>query len=201
MKIKGSITENLASLLASEVSDIVQSTNSALNKSLRSLAEATMAKANEMASHKLNTTRQQYIDSLKIEKMGPNIYCVYLEDEAAHLEKGYDAFNMIKAGLARGPKSKMSSRGFRYVVIPFENKKNAAPGTPAGDRQIQHTQTVSERGWSAGAPNNQGVAPAKGLQSGSSLGEAIKELEQKLKQPEADTKARLDKIEKMLKSK
>lgn len=179
MKIKGSFNEKISNLLASEVSGIIESTNAKLKKSLRDLAESTMAKANQMASARLNTTRQQYVDSLKLEKIGPNVYSIYLDEGAAHLEKGYEAYNMIKAGLARGPKSKISAKGYRYVVIPFQNKKNAAAGTPSGDRQIQHTQTVTERGWSMSSPNNQGVQPAKGLHSGASLGDAIKELEQK----------------------
>ena len=179
MKIKGSFGEKISDVIASEVSGLLNSANQKLKKGLRDLAESTLAKADQMASMRLNTTRQQYVDSLKMEKLGPNVYSIYLDDDAKHLEKGYEAFNMIKAGLARGPKSKVSSKGYRYVVIPFQNKSNAPAGTPAGNRQIQHTQTVTERGWSAGSPNNQGVAPAKGLHSGTSLGEAIKELEKK----------------------
>jgi len=179
LKIKGSIAQKLSDLIASEVSDILDSTNQKLKNGLRNLAESTLAKADQMASMRLNSTRQQYVDSLKLEKIGKDVYSIYLEDDAKHLETGYDSYNMIQAGLARGPKSKVSSRGYRYVVIPFQNRKNAPPNTPSGDRQIQHVQNVKERGWSASSPNNQGVAPAKGVHSGTSLGDAIKELEKK----------------------
>lgn len=165
--------------MASEVADVVGSANKKLAQGLRDLAQATMAKANEMASNRLHTTKQQYVDSLKIEKIGPNIYSVSLDDEAKHLETGYDAYNMIAHGLTRGPKSKVSKDGYRYVVVPFQNSKGAAAGTPAGDRQIQHKQTVTERGWSLGASNNAGVAPPQGLHSGASLSAGIAELEKK----------------------
>jgi hypothetical protein len=179
LKIIGSFGEKIADILASEVSNIVSSANKKFVQGLRELAQATIAKADEMASSRLHSTRQQYVDSLKLEKLGPNIYAISLDDDAKHLETGYEAFNMIAHGLTKGPKSKVSKEGYRYVVVPFQNKKNAPPGTPAGDRQIQQTKTVSERGWSAGSSTNSGVAPAVGIHSGTSLAAGIQELEKK----------------------
>jgi hypothetical protein len=179
MKLGANLISNIAEILSSEMASAVGSANARLKQELKGLANATMAKADEMASQRLHTTRQQYVDSLRLEKVGPNIYSISLDDDAHHLETGYESFNMLAHGLARGPKSKISKKGYRYVHIPFQGKKGAAPGTPSGDRQIQHKQTVSERGWSAGSPSNAGVAPAQGLHTGSSLAAGIKELENK----------------------
>lgn len=179
MKFGADLVTNIAEALSAEVATAVGSASQKLKQGMRQLAQATMSKADEMASQRLNTTRQQYVDSLKMEKMGPNIYSISLDSDAHHLEIGYESFNMLAHGLAKGPKSKISKKGYRYVHIPFQGKKNAAAGTPSGDRQIQHTQTVTERGWSAGAPNNAGVAAPQGLHTGASLAAGIAELEKK----------------------
>jgi len=99
---------------------------------MASLAEQTYEKAKEMASQKLHTTAQQYINALDHGQEDENTWVVTLHKDAEHLEDGYPGFHMLPK-LAQGPASKMGKDGHRYTVIPF--KHTTAPANPGNSKQ------------------------------------------------------------------
>ena len=64
MKLGASLASQIADILSAEVANIVGSANQKLKQGMRNIAQATLAKADEMASQRLHSTRQQYDDSL-----------------------------------------------------------------------------------------------------------------------------------------
>ena len=90
-----------------------------INQLPRELAEATHAKAVELATLKLHTTKYEYIAALDFQQTAPGVWSVYLKESAAHLEEGYDRFDM-KPGLLRNAKKKSKS-GYAYRSIPMFN--------------------------------------------------------------------------------
>lgn len=141
MRFKVSLAEQLALRIASAAGQITMARAKAAQQVMRELAEDTHNKAQEMAGQRLNSTRQKYIDNLSFDQVGDNHWALTLNADAAYLEEGYSTFDMIKAGLTRGPKSKMSKKGHRYVSIPFEHAQ--APGKsnhPQHDVPVQRGQ-------------------------------------------------------------
>ena len=137
MIFKVSLAQQLEYRIAEAAGQITAAHARAAQSAMKDLAIATYAKAQEMAAQRLHSTRQKYIDNLSFDQAGEGHWMVTLHGDAAYLEEGYGSYDMIKQGLARGPKSKVSKRGYRYVVIPFEHSTKAA-----GAGHPQHNQPV-----------------------------------------------------------
>jgi hypothetical protein len=136
--IKIKLQEELTSHVGGVVGSITAAKLAAAQGAMRSVALSAEAQAKRMASMRLSGTAQMYIDALKFSKQGDGVYMLILGAEASHLEEGYPSFDMLAAGLARGPKSKVSKEGYRYVTIPFEHKQAAAtPGHPEHGSPVQ----------------------------------------------------------------
>jgi len=95
-----------------------------LKKILPRLSKTVYAKAVEMAGQRLHSTRDQYIDALHEENPSEDVYVVYLDPEADHLESGFPSFPMMPK-LFMGPKAKISKSGRKYVVIPLRQTTSA----------------------------------------------------------------------------
>jgi|GEM_PF-4012310 len=131
MKFKVTLGDQLAMKMAAAAGAITTAHMLAAKKAMRDLTIAAHEKAIEMAGQRLNTTKQKYMDNLDYDVSGDNSWTVTLHGDAAYLEEGYGSYDMIKAGLARGPKSKVSKAGYRYVVIPMDHsEKYASPRNP-----------------------------------------------------------------------
>lgn len=117
-----------------------------LRQALEQLSRLTYNKLVEIASQKLHSTRDQYINALKMGKEGDDVWVVVLMPEANHLEEGYGPFDM-KYGLTHGPKSKVAKDGHRYAVIPLRHTTEAA--NPNNAKQLDLAsrlkQVVQER--------------------------------------------------------
>lgn len=143
MRFKVSLADSIHIKIANAAEQLSQAHIRAAQSAMRDLAVETYAKAQEMASQRLNSTRQKYADSLSFDQAGDNHWVITLDGDAKYLEEGYPSFNQIEAGLARGPKSKVSKAGHRYVVIPFEHKQAAAAkGHPMHDVAVQRGQAA-----------------------------------------------------------
>lgn len=137
MKFKVSLQDQLAMKLKAAAGGITQAHFAQAKKAMRDLTIQAHEQAIVMAGQRLNSTKQKYIDNLDYDASGDNHWTVTLHGDAAYLEEGFGGFDMIKAGLARGPKSKKSKAGYNYVVIPFEHSEG-----PARPNHRQHNQPV-----------------------------------------------------------
>ena len=102
-----------------------------LDAQMAKVSTQAFEKAKELAAERLHRTKQQYIDSLTVQKVGPNVYVVRLDADAVHLEEGYGRYDMKPGllGLNSGtnkPGVKTSKKGYKYRVIPFDQSGGAA---------------------------------------------------------------------------
>lgn len=136
--IKIKLRDEILKHIVENAQKITAAKKAAAQAAMRQVALAAEGQARRMASTRLGGTAQMYVDALHFTSPSENVYMVILGAEASHLELGYPSFDMLAAGLARGPKSKLSKEGYRYVSIPFEHKKAVAtPGHPEHGRMVQ----------------------------------------------------------------
>lgn len=91
-----------------------------------------------LATQKLNSTRQDYIDALKV-KLDGTILVVELDPEnwlANAVETGIDGYDM-KATHLKSPKARLSKKGFRYMRIPMSKSKEGKGGPSPQGQALQ----------------------------------------------------------------
>lgn len=149
MKLGISSPEDIGAALKDALSDFNVAFEQDIDQSMADVSRQAYEKAKELAAARLHRTKQQYIDALSLERIGPNVYAVKLDASAVHLEEGYPAFSMIPGllHLNRGfsdlpqdvkGKIKMSKSGYRYRAIPMEpNGAAANPDHPLHNAQMR----------------------------------------------------------------
>ena len=95
-----------------------------LKEILPRLGKSIYWKAVQLAGERLHSTRDEYIGALHEENPSEDVYVVYLDPAADHLEDGYAPFPMLPK-LFMGAKGKISKDGHRYVVIPMRQRTSA----------------------------------------------------------------------------
>jgi hypothetical protein len=138
MNFKVSLQQRIIDNVKSAAGEITRSHLSAAQDFMKDLSYSVYAKAHEMAAQKLHSTRQQYTDALYYDDRSGLEIVIGLHATAAHLETGYDKFDMLQSGLLNGPNVKTSKEGHRYVRVPFEHSQApAATGHPMNTRPVQ----------------------------------------------------------------
>lgn len=169
MKFKFGLGENFENQIMAIVNAAVAGSYKAVGDALRDVTEAGMAKAQELAAQRLHSTRQKYIDALSIDDAGDGVFTLSLAPDAHYLEEGYSAFDQIKAGLARGPKSRTTKDGKRIVVVPFTHEKGAAEPEHSQNSvkvQIGKTPQATKGSLAADLKRLEGTFGVTGTQSG-----------------------------------
>lgn len=103
----------------------------------RSLAQATLEHATQLAHERLHSRRDTYLSALDL-KEEDGAYLIILQPKAAWIEDGIDPHDMIN-DLLSSPKVKLSKDGSKYLAIPFEHassqNKPTAPRSVASSLQ------------------------------------------------------------------
>lgn len=142
----------LGDLIAQELASLAGERFERMRGKVRDLAAMAEMRARDEADKKLHTTRDRYKKALSMQKIGEDVYSVTLDPSAVDLEEGYPGFNQIDRGLARGPKSKVSKDGHRYVIIPFDQSTTAAkPGSDSHFRSDRVAQASSPNAMDMGS--------------------------------------------------
>jgi hypothetical protein len=99
-----------------------------------------------IATRKLHTTKQQYLDAIQSKMQEEYVLVIELDKDAwlaNALEKGCSPFDM-KEGHLKSPKAKISKEGFRYRVIPISKDKSggSASSNPKSQALKQKIQDV-----------------------------------------------------------
>ena len=122
-----------ANSVASQFGEFKSEVETAIKTAVGALASSTHAKAIELATEKLNTTRDIYTDALSFQQLNENMWVVELDmDKAGWLEDGRKSGFMEE--LLTGKSSKMGKDGKRYAIIPFEHSKPASKQAPTAQR-------------------------------------------------------------------
>jgi hypothetical protein len=110
-----------ASKLAADFGELAQEVEGALTDAVKLASSMAYAKATELASEKLHSTRKIFQDSLHYEEISPGIWSVSLDEKALWVEDGMSPHSMVDDLLRHNPK--ISKKGVRYKAIPFEHSK------------------------------------------------------------------------------
>lgn len=117
-----------AKALNKTIEYIDEVTRNKLEFSIANLAKSVEAKAHELAHQKLQTTLQDYLNSLSLEGPVQNgsiiLYTLTLANEASWIENGGPQAGFdIKPGVLRGPRRlHISKDGKRYKHVPFSHR-------------------------------------------------------------------------------
>ena len=124
------INIDLSDLLG--LKQIEQVAKDACEQAAKDLSKMCHAKAIEIASEKLHTRRQMFIESLDLYEEG-GVHVLSLAGKARWIDDGLPAGSMIDS-LLSSPKAKLSADGSRYLVVPFDHSPGhgATNTTPAG---------------------------------------------------------------------
>jgi hypothetical protein len=110
-----------AQAIAQEFGELKKEIEEAITQGVKQVASMTYAKTQELASEKLKSTRQLYLDNLKFEEIENGIWVVSLDEPALWLEEGRKAGSMIPDLLKRNART--AKDGSRYKAIPFSHNK------------------------------------------------------------------------------
>ncbi len=122
--------------LGVEIKQLTTEIESRAKQSMGLLQQQIYGKIVEKAQDKLKSTRSTYIANLGMLNESDNLYVVYLKKEAAWIEDGMEAHEMID-DLTQGPKAKTAKDGSRYNIIPFKHNKSPQ-NTSRAQMQIQN---------------------------------------------------------------
>jgi len=111
-----------AEALAKEFGELKKQVEEAITLGVKQVASMTYAKTQELASSKLRSTRQLYLDNLSFQEVGQGIWVVSLDQPALWLEEGRKAGDMTEDLLRKN--AKIAKDGSRYKAIPFEHGKS-----------------------------------------------------------------------------
>ena len=117
-----------AEAIAEEFGELKKQVEEALTQGVRQMASMTHAKTQELASAKLQSTRQTYLDNLEFQEVDNGIWIVSLDQPALWIEEGRKAGDMTEDLLRKN--AKISKDGFKYKAIPFGHGKTPSQ-TPA----------------------------------------------------------------------
>lgn len=131
---------NVANILSNAISNAIGELNSDINKGtediVKDVSRQAFWKLKEKAESKLYRTKDQYIQALRWENAGSGTYVITLDATAAHLEEGYESYDMkpgllhlgkdIPMNASGNPAIKISKKGYRYRAIPIDQNQSAA---------------------------------------------------------------------------
>lgn len=124
--------------LGKTLENISETAQGELEQALEGLVYAVYNQGKIYAQQRLKSTRTQYLEGYHYQKLGDNLYVIYLDNEINYLEDGYGGFSMLP-GLLNGPKSKPTKDGQgRYNTIPFRHSPSA-PAQTMADQQLKQS--------------------------------------------------------------
>lgn len=91
----------------------------AMKNAARDLTAMAHARSTELASQRLRSRRQLFVESLSMVRVDDSTWMLSLAARAAWIDVGKDPQDMLPALLASS-KAKVSKKGQRYLVVPFK---------------------------------------------------------------------------------
>lgn len=142
-----SISAKLAAA-SRELDDLSEGSIKQINQGVTAIARGAVGEWARLASRKLNSTREDYINGLRqaesfaqrYEGEGTTIEITLVGSFPNQIEFGMAPFDMktVRPGWLGGGKAKISKNGKRYVIIPFRHKTSPNQSGP----QLSMTEDV-----------------------------------------------------------
>jgi hypothetical protein len=129
-----------AEAIAQEFGELKKEIEEAITQGVKQVASMTYAKTQELASEKLHSTRQIYLDNLEFQEIENNIWVVSLDQPALWIEEGRKAGDMTEDLLRKNAKT--AKDGSKYKAIPFDHAK--APSQTSASALMFVNQIKSE---------------------------------------------------------
>lgn len=107
-----------------------------LREAASQLATQTYAHIVEEVQDKLHSTREKYLEALKLDQVDENTWVVQLDHSANWIEDGMDRHEMVDQLLNGGSPAYIAKDGTKYKIIPFSLNKPPSQAT-AALRQLQ----------------------------------------------------------------
>ncbi len=111
-----------AEAIAESFGELKQEVQEAITQGVKQLASMTHAKTQELASEKLQSTRQTYLDNLEFEEIQEGIWVVSLDQPALWIEEGRKSGDMTEDLLRKNAKT--AKDGSKYKAIPFDQARS-----------------------------------------------------------------------------
>lgn len=106
--------------LAKQCKEFAMEAESDMRKGVANLSALAHAKIRELASEKLHSTRNTFLDNLsQVEEVVPGVFVITLNEAALFIEEGMERHDM-KPDLL---KNAMVGKNGRYKIIPFKHSK------------------------------------------------------------------------------
>jgi len=113
--------------------NIEEAFNDAVKDAEKQLAAMTYTKAVDLATSKLHSRRQMFVDALSI-KEEDGVTIVNLNGSARWIDDGQEPHSMLEA-LLKSPKAKRAADGSMYVVVPFDHGPGKGPANSPESQQ------------------------------------------------------------------
>jgi len=117
------------------LNDLVKEFRPAADKAMkdaaRDLSAMTFAHIQEEVQEKLHSTRDKYIQAMKIDQADEDTWVITLDKSAMWIEEGIPPNKDMLDGLLKSKKAKTAKDGSRYLVVPFKQNKGPTSSTPA----------------------------------------------------------------------
>ena len=136
MKFTITAEEIFGKALAGTIAELTGELSLQAEAAVKTVSKQAYEKIKEKAAGRLYRTKDQYLLAMKYEKVGNGVYAITLDSSAAHLEEGYESYDMkpgllhlgkeIPKGADGKDKIKVSKAGYRYRAIPFDQNQSAA---------------------------------------------------------------------------
>jgi hypothetical protein len=108
----------------------------AIGDASRDLAAMTHAKAVELASERLHSRREMFINGLHMSTDQAGVSIISLDASVAWIDDGMPKHSMIE-DLLKSPKAKRAKDGSSYLVVPFHHGPGKGPtNTPESQQDI-----------------------------------------------------------------
>lgn len=128
-----------ASAIAEQFKELKSEVEKALTEGVQQIASMTYAKTQELASAKLNSTRQTYLNALSFKQIDNGIWVVSLDQPAMFIEEGRKAGDMTEDMLRKN--YKVASDGSRYKAIPFDQAKTPSQTPVSAMQYVNQVKT------------------------------------------------------------
>lgn len=113
--------------IVKDLKEMKEDAKKALEDGVRLAAMQTHQYIADLATQKLTTTRQTYLDNLEFKEIADNVYIVALNKPAMWIEEGMKPHSMVDDLLKNGAHQ---GKNGRYKAIPFKHNKAPSQMNP-----------------------------------------------------------------------
>lgn len=113
------------------LNDIEDKVKSAARDAIKDIAAQSYSHIQEKVQNNLHSSRQKYLDELKIEQVNDDVWMISLGPKAMWIEEGIQPNKEMIDDILKSPKAKRAKDGSKYLAVPFKHNNAPTASTPA----------------------------------------------------------------------